>query len=167
MSGAYRKGVKLTDKREEEGEKAIGRGKERGRGKIRVLRGEREGKSREEKGKRKRGTDKRGERRETTGKTIDGKGRKRRGAERREWVRRGDDNGVGWLIREGRDSRGGTKGGKRRDEAEGLNGAGANQPLSTPPVHGGHALWGSRSRFLLRPSVFSILPPFGDFVHTY
>lgn len=69
MSGAYRKGVKLTDKREEEGAKATDRGKARHRGKIRVLREEREGKSGEEKGKRKRGTDKRGERRETTGKT--------------------------------------------------------------------------------------------------
>lgn len=73
MSGAYRKGVKLTDKREKEGEKAIDGGSERGWGKIRVLRGKREGKSREEKGKRKRGSGKRGERRETMGKTIDGR----------------------------------------------------------------------------------------------
>lgn len=82
---------------------------------------------------------------------MDGRGREGRGAERREWMRGGDDNGVGWLIREGCVSRGGTKGRKRRDEVEGRSGAGANQPLSTPPIRDGHALWGSRSRFLLVP----------------
>lgn len=73
---------------------------------------------------------------------------------------RGDDNGVGWLIREGRVSGRGRKGKKRRDEVEGHGGAGANQPLSTPPIDGGHAPSGSCSRFLLAlPSVSSILPP--------
>jgi len=73
-------------------------------------------------------------------------------------MRRGDDNGVGWLIREGRVSRGGRKGRKRRDEVEGQNSAGANQPLSTPPIHGGHALWDSCSHFLLVPVCSPSLP---------
>lgn len=51
------------------------------------------------------------------------KGRKRQGEGKQT---RGDDSGVGWLIRERRVPRGGRK---RRDEAEG---AGATQPLSTP-----------------------------------
>lgn len=72
MSGAYRKGVKLTDKQEKEGEKAIDRTDDEGGSEAgEKSRGEREGKSRGEKGKRKRGTDKRGERREMTGKTMD------------------------------------------------------------------------------------------------
>lgn len=47
--------------------------------------------------------------------------------------------------------RGGRKGGKRKDAVEGESGAGANQPLSTPPIHGGHAPWRSCSHFLLVP----------------
>lgn len=173
MSGAYRKGVKLTDKREKEGEKATDREPlDEGRSEAGVKSESSVEKERESREKRKGNANegrtneendgRRREKRRTEGGERDGGG-----AERRERMRRGDDNGVGWLIREGCVSRGGTKGRKRRDEAEGQSGAGANQPPINPTNSRWTCALGLALAFPPRPRVFSIPPPSGGFVHTY
>lgn len=84
-----------------------------------MFRREREGKSREEKGKRERATEKREEKREMT------EGEREIGGKKTEKTR-GDDSGVGWLIRRGEFLKEGGNGGMKRRAQALLN---PHQPL--------------------------------------